>query len=964
MGEEPKRKKKRENESMEEASSAPPLKLVLKFNRQSLEKQKPKKWSLKDIVSSNERKDIVPATITPTFTSTSTSSNATGLKIKLVTKALSSQTQDNVNRLNSQKTDDEESRKNSGGHNRQKSAIDADLLSSSDAKENKSFLKQKLQKIKIISKYNTNSDGLSSNGIQTSIPSDMCSPSSSISKATIEEKTKKKKKNKKEKSRKRDWEDTSKEESPNEPVDTTEREEFVEEDEWDIKNSDEENGLRKERVHDENQKKIPNNASAEKNIDKHHSHHHRHHRHRHHDHKENDNENDNDNSSSNNNNNNNNINGHHKHHKHHKHSHGTESASESQASMSIPFQKSRPNVFIPLKKALRNVLVHLIKKDKHGFFYDPVTEEVAPDYFIIVKCPMDFATMKKKLNEGFYKDFKSFEDDFKLICDNCMIYNSSETLYFKEAKRLFKVGSEILQSYKVKVDPALLYPRSSPSSSSLPSNSASNAALSNEKRSPLLSGDDIFIDRAGRLLRRPRNKWTLNEDGELSLVTSRDPSANSPTSMASQSSSPFVGPLSGRSERSVYSSPHSLRDRSHDIHPDTFLRTRSVPSNFNGNPSISNGNNNDSSNSNSNSNNNNNNNSNPSSSNILYSNRNNYHNTSAAGIAISNSNSVGVGVGAGIGIGIGGSESHSSTGSRIISHYSPYLAKSADTLEPSTKEQLGQPYVPYGNYVSNYLNYRFPSPCPASSASAVMPLDSSGPTLKNVNSLEGLVNASDQETLEFVSRFVSNLKQNTAFQETFDSHSRTSSSFSPDAIPKETEGGNDHVIPLSSDLGNFFADTLFSSKSPESLSSRWSPEMGPHPNVQVPSVKLSREEWEALLKDGLDVNLFQSDSKETSSQEGPSSTIGPCRPNDRLEYNFDLGHFQEQLDLNFQMLSALQLSQCERSLPTPSENELRLASRLVQNLSGLAGYVSPALLASSKRDLSYLKDCQKSILNL
>ena len=42
-------------------------------------------------------------------------------------------------------------------------------------------------------------------------------------------------------------------------------------------------------------------------------------------------------------------------------------------------------------------------RDKHKFFQEPVTTDLAPDYFNIIRTPMDFSTMRKKLAAGEYK---------------------------------------------------------------------------------------------------------------------------------------------------------------------------------------------------------------------------------------------------------------------------------------------------------------------------------------------------------------------------------------------------------------------------------------------------------------------------------------------------------------------------------------------------------------------------------
>ena len=45
----------------------------------------------------------------------------------------------------------------------------------------------------------------------------------------------------------------------------------------------------------------------------------------------------------------------------------------------------------------------------------------------VVKNPMDFSTIKKKLSNNLYTNFKQFNDDIKLTFDNCYLYNGSNT---------------------------------------------------------------------------------------------------------------------------------------------------------------------------------------------------------------------------------------------------------------------------------------------------------------------------------------------------------------------------------------------------------------------------------------------------------------------------------------------------------------------------------------------------------
>ena len=68
-----------------------------------------------------------------------------------------------------------------------------------------------------------------------------------------------------------------------------------------------------------------------------------------------------------------------------------------------------------------------------------------PDYLDHIKNPMDFSTMRKRIDAHCYKDLDEFEADFNLIIFNCMKYNAKETFFHKAALRLQDQGGAILR---------------------------------------------------------------------------------------------------------------------------------------------------------------------------------------------------------------------------------------------------------------------------------------------------------------------------------------------------------------------------------------------------------------------------------------------------------------------------------------------------------------------------------------
>lgn len=74
------------------------------------------------------------------------------------------------------------------------------------------------------------------------------------------------------------------------------------------------------------------------------------------------------------------------------------------------------------------LLLDLLKMPITGPFKNPVTVVDAPTYLSIVEHPMDFSTMKKKLQNNEYPTVKSFIDDIKLISDNAKKFNGEQSL--------------------------------------------------------------------------------------------------------------------------------------------------------------------------------------------------------------------------------------------------------------------------------------------------------------------------------------------------------------------------------------------------------------------------------------------------------------------------------------------------------------------------------------------------------
>lgn len=79
-----------------------------------------------------------------------------------------------------------------------------------------------------------------------------------------------------------------------------------------------------------------------------------------------------------------------------------------------------------------NVLRELLKKSSQNVTWpflepvDPVKLGI-PDYFDVIKNPMDLSTVRRKLEMGQYTSAEQFEADIRLIISNCLTYNAPDS---------------------------------------------------------------------------------------------------------------------------------------------------------------------------------------------------------------------------------------------------------------------------------------------------------------------------------------------------------------------------------------------------------------------------------------------------------------------------------------------------------------------------------------------------------
>lgn len=83
----------------------------------------------------------------------------------------------------------------------------------------------------------------------------------------------------------------------------------------------------------------------------------------------------------------------------------------------------------------------------------------APDYHEFISNPMDFSTMRQKLEDYEYLNFDMFEDDFNLMIQNCMSFNHEDTIYYRAAVRMRTQCKPILKGARKRIKQACIDPQ-------------------------------------------------------------------------------------------------------------------------------------------------------------------------------------------------------------------------------------------------------------------------------------------------------------------------------------------------------------------------------------------------------------------------------------------------------------------------------------------------------------------------
>jgi transcription initiation factor TFIID subunit 2 len=106
---------------------------------------------------------------------------------------------------------------------------------------------------------------------------------------------------------------------------------------------------------------------------------------------------------------------------------------------------ARPGTLTPTEhKSARGVLFKLMTHEAATIFLEPVDANILPNYYTVIKKPMDFRTISEKLTFPKYSNLEELAADIEQIFTNCFTYNAPGVWGHNQGKKLPKYFSSLV----------------------------------------------------------------------------------------------------------------------------------------------------------------------------------------------------------------------------------------------------------------------------------------------------------------------------------------------------------------------------------------------------------------------------------------------------------------------------------------------------------------------------------------
>ena len=82
-------------------------------------------------------------------------------------------------------------------------------------------------------------------------------------------------------------------------------------------------------------------------------------------------------------------------------------------------------------------------RDIIGPFMIKPCKKAFPQYYKVIKNPIDMETINKRIKSNFYKSLDQFTADVKLMFENCKQYNDPASILYQDACDLLKIFNKV-----------------------------------------------------------------------------------------------------------------------------------------------------------------------------------------------------------------------------------------------------------------------------------------------------------------------------------------------------------------------------------------------------------------------------------------------------------------------------------------------------------------------------------------
>lgn len=113
---------------------------------------------------------------------------------------------------------------------------------------------------------------------------------------------------------------------------------------------------------------------------------------------------------------------------------------------------SRGNSKVQSLKVVQDIVNDLVKHEDSWPFLKPVNKKLVPDYYDIIAIPMDFSTIRNKMNSYEYVEVSELISDVRQIFSNCFEYNKKTTTEYKAGSTLSKMFEKRIKDAHLEKD--------------------------------------------------------------------------------------------------------------------------------------------------------------------------------------------------------------------------------------------------------------------------------------------------------------------------------------------------------------------------------------------------------------------------------------------------------------------------------------------------------------------------------